>query len=83
METFVYYPKGVCSRRFEITYDGDTIIEVKILDGCRGNSQAVTKLLQGMKIEEAINRLEGIMCRGNTSCPDQISKALQQILTKE
>lgn len=76
---FVYYPQGVCSQMMEIELDGDTIKEVVITGGCHGNLQAVSKLVQGMKVDEAIEKLEGIRCGFKpTSCPDQLSKALKK-----
>ena len=56
------------------------IEEVKILGGCHGNLQGISSLLKGMKVEDAIARMEGIDCRGRgTSCPDQIAEALKTI----
>ncbi|MCQ2566953.1 MAG: TIGR03905 family TSCPD domain-containing protein [Mogibacterium sp.] len=76
---FVYYPQGVCSQMMEIELDGDTIKEVVVTGGCHGNLQAVSKLVQGMKVDEAIARLEGIRCGFKpTSCPDQLAKALKK-----
>lgn len=63
----------------EIELDGDTIKEVVVTGGCHGNLQAVSKLVQGMKVDEAIARLEGIRCGFKpTSCPDQLAKALKK-----
>lgn len=78
-KTINYSPKGTCAYRFEISYEDDLITAVHIYGGCRGNTKAIEVLLKGMNIEEAIARLEGIPCRGNTSCPDQIAKALKTI----
>ena len=60
----------------------DGIIDsVQFLGGCNGNTQGVAALVRGMKIEEAIKRLEGINCNGRgTSCPDQLAKALKEAL---
>ena len=75
---FTYYPEGVCSHMFEIELDGDTIKQIVITGGCHGNLQAVAKLVEGMKVDEAIGKLEGIRCGFKpTSCPDQIAKALR------
>lgn len=80
---FTYYPEGVCSSMFEIELDGDTIKEVIITGGCHGNLQAVSKLIEGMKVDEAISKLEGIRCGFKaTSCPDQIAKALRAATQK-
>lgn len=77
---YIYYPKGVCSQMMEIAVDGDTIKEVIVTGGCHGNLQAVSRLVQGMKVDEAIARLEGIRCGFKpTSCPDQLAQALKKM----
>ena len=57
------------------------IQSVKIDGGCPGNTVGVSRLLKGMKVEDAIARLEGIRCRVKpTSCPDQVAQALKTVL---
>ena len=74
-----FTPRGVCSREMIINLEGDTIKEVKILGGCAGNTVGVSKLIAGMKIDEAIKRLKGIPCGfKSTSCPDQLAIALEE-----
>ena len=85
-EKFVYKTKGVCSKEIHVTYDKDShkIIRVQVVRGCPGNTQGVAALLEGMSLEDAAKRLKGIRCPGsedgNTSCPDQISHALEEIV---
>ena len=68
----------VCSTRIDIELDGDTITRVKYTNGCNGNTQGVAALIAGMKVDEAIRRLDGINCKGRgTSCPDQLARALK------
>ena len=68
---FEYQPRGVCSSRM--------IIKVNV-GGCPGNSQGVAKLCIGRTIDEVIELLNGIDCRGRgTSCPDQLAKALVKL----
>lgn len=74
---FSYYPKGVCSRQIILHFDGDTIKDCKFMGGCSGNLQGVSRLVKGRNIDEVISSLEGIQCRNNTSCPDQLAKALK------
>lgn len=75
-----YNPERVCSSEMIINVEDDIIKSVNIIGGCPGNSLGVASLVKGMKIEEAIKRLKGIDCRGKgTSCPDQLSKALEKI----
>lgn len=79
----VYKTKGTCSSEIHVDLNGDTIEHVTFVGGCSGNTQAVAKLVEGMKAEDAIARLEGIRCGVRpTSCPDQLAKALKQALGK-
>ena len=72
---------GTCSRQIDIELDNDINRSVRFTGGCDGNTQGVAALVRGMKVEEAIARLEGIDCRGRgTSCPDQLARALRQAL---
>lgn len=78
---FTYHPKGVCSRKIEITIEDNIIKSVRFTGGCHGNSQGVSRLIEGYEVTEAIHRLEGIDCMGKgTSCPDQLSKALKEAI---
>ena len=71
----------VCSRQIDIATEGDVIRGVRYTGGCNGNTQGVAALVAGMKVEDAIARLEGIDCNGRgTSCPDQLARALKQII---
>ncbi len=79
MMTYRYTPRGVCSRdiSIEVAEDG-TIRHVEFLGGCHGNLQGISRLVEGMPVEEAIRRLDGIRCGGkSTSCPDQLAQALK------
>ncbi|MDE6133238.1 MAG: TIGR03905 family TSCPD domain-containing protein [Oscillospiraceae bacterium] len=79
--TINYTPRGVCSRNITIEVTDGIIDSVKFMGGCHGNTQGVAALVKGMKVTEAIEKLEGINCNGKgTSCPDQLAKALKQAL---
>lgn len=70
----------VCSTRIDIELDGDTVRRVNYTDGCNGNTQGVAALIAGMKVDDAIRRLDGINCNGRgTSCPDQLARALKSL----
>ena len=76
-----YIPRGVCSRAFQIEVEDGVIRSVQVTGGCHGNLQGLSALLRGMKVEEAIGRMEGIRCGGKpTSCPDQLAQALKTVL---
>ena len=79
-----YKPQGVCSYEMIIEIEEEIIKKVTIQGGCAGNTVGVSRLVEGMKIEEAIKRLKGIPCgmRG-TSCPDQLAQALEEIVNKK
>ena len=79
--TINYTPTGVCANHFTIDVENGVIQSVKIDGGCPGNTVGVSRLLKGMKVEDAIARLEGIRCRVKpTSCPDQVAQALKTVL---
>ena len=76
----IFYPIGTCSQAILTEIDGDTIVRVQFVGGCSGNTQGIAARVAGMKVEDAIARLEGIDCAGRgTSCPDQLAKALRKI----
>lgn len=73
-----YRPHGVCSRLIRLDVEDDIIQNVQFVGGCSGNTQGIARLVRGMKVDEAIERMEGINCGGKgTSCPDQLAKALR------
>lgn len=78
-----YTPHGVCSREMIIELDGNIIKKVTIIGGCAGNTVGVSRLVEGMDIDEAIKRMKGIPCGGKgTSCPDQLARALEEAKKK-
>ena len=80
--TFEYKPQGVCSRMIIVDAEDGVITDCKFIGGCAGNTQGVAALVKGMKIDEVIARCKGIQCRGGTSCPDQLAKAVKEALAK-
>ncbi|MFQ9933192.1 MAG: TIGR03905 family TSCPD domain-containing protein [Lachnospiraceae bacterium] len=78
-----YKTKGVCSSAIEFDIEDGLVKNVRFIGGCDGNTQGVSRLVEGMEVNEAIKRLEGIDCRGRgTSCPDQLSMALKEAVSK-
>lgn len=75
-----YKPTGVCSRKMVIDVEDGIVKSLEVIGGCHGNLQGISKLVEGMKVEDVISRLEGIRCGFKpTSCPDQLAKALKTI----
>jgi len=81
MKKISYQTSGSCASRIEIEIEDGVIMGTTFVDGCAGNTQAVSALVRGMDVNEAIRRLKGIACQGDTSCPDQLAKALEQAQT--
>ena len=81
---YSYTTRGTCSRRIDVTLDGDVVKEVVFYGGCMGNTKGVSALVKGMKAQDAIDRLSGIDCGGKgTSCPDQLARALSLMLAEQ
>lgn len=84
MTTYTYATKGVCSRSMTVELEDGVIRDVRIEGGCNGNLQGISRLVVGMRAEDAIRRMQGIQCGGKaSSCPDQLSIALTRALEKE
>ena len=76
-----YKTTNVCAETIEIEVEGDTIKNVFFIGGCPGNAQGVARLVLGMKVSDAIEKLEGIVCgKRETSCPDQFAQALKELV---
>ena len=83
--TYTFQPQGVCSRAMMVEVDEQGVIqEMQVLGGCNGNLQGISRLVEGMKAEDAIARMRGIRCGfKNTSCPDQLAIALGEALAQD
>lgn len=76
---YEYKTRGVCSRRITFSVEDGKVCKVAFDGGCNGNGKGVAALVEGMDVDEAIRRMEGIKCSmKNTSCPDQLAQALRQ-----
>ena len=74
-----YKPQGVCSKLIQFDIENNKIRNVGFVGGCNGNLQGISRLVEGMDVDEAISRMEGIHCGyKSTSCPDQLAKALKE-----
>ena len=81
--TYTYKTKGTCSSNIELDVEDGIVKEVAFWGGCNGNLQGISHLVEGMDVDEAISRLEGIQCGfKTTSCPDQLAKALKEAVNK-
>lgn len=81
--TYTFTPRGVCSRRMTVELEDGVIRAVHVEGGCDGNLQGISRLVVGMSAQDAIARMKGIRCGFRpTSCPDQLSQALEQALAQ-
>ena len=79
-----YITSGTCSRSITFEIEDDRIKSLSFEGGCNGNLQGISRLCTGMNIDEAIEKLDGIKCGfKNTSCPDQLARALKEYKNKK
>jgi len=80
---YTYRTKGTCSQGIQFEIVDNKVHNVQFIGGCSGNTQGVARLIEGMDVNEAISRIDGIHCGPRpTSCPDQLAKALKEALAK-
>lgn len=78
---YTYRTQGTCSQAIAFELEDGIVKNVQFYGGCNGNTQGISMLVEGMKVEEVLQRLEGIHCGfKSTSCPDQLCKALRQAM---
>ena len=74
---FTYSTRGTCSRQILFDVDGENKIHnIRFIGGCGGNLQGIARLVEGKDLDEIASILKGIRCKGDTSCPDQLSRAI-------
>lgn len=79
MSKFMYETKGVCSTQIDFEIEKDIVKNVRFTRGCNGNAQGISILVDGMNVDDVIKKLKGTKCNfRNTSCPDQLAKALEK-----
>ena len=80
---FSYKTKGVCSNTIQFEIENNILTGVSYQGGCHGNLQGISALVEGMSVDEVIQRVKGIRCGfKDTSCPDQLAKALEAAKVK-
>ena len=82
--TYTYRTKGTCSQAIQFEIVDNKVHNVQFIGGCSGNTQGVSRLIEGMDVNEAISKIEGIRCGFRpTSCPDQLATAMKQALKEQ
>ncbi len=78
---YEYKTKGTCSQRILFDIEDGKVKNLQFIGGCNGNLKGIGALVEGMKVEDVIARVEGIRCgMKNTSCPDQLAQALKETI---
>lgn len=77
---FHHKNQGTCSTAVHFDIIDGKVYNVSFDRGCHGNLLGIAALIEGMDAQDAIRRMEGIQCRGTTSCPDQLAKGLREAL---
>ena len=73
----IYETQGTCSQAIQYEVENGVLTTCRFLGGCPGNTEGVARLAVGRPVEEVIKLRKGIKCRGGTSCPDQLARALE------
>lgn len=78
---YEYKPRGVCPSRITFELEGDVVHNVSFTGGCNGNLQAISRVVEGMTVEQVERYFKGISCSGKgTSCSDQLARAVRETL---
>ena len=81
---YSYKPKGVCPMKIDFDLNGDVVRNIRFLGGCDGNLKAISKLCDGMTVDEIERKLRGNTCgRKPTSCADQLARAVREAYQKQ
>lgn len=80
---YTYKTSGTCSTEINFEIENEMVRNVEFTKGCAGNKAGISSLVEGMNVNEVIKRLKGTTCRNETSCPDQLAKALEQAISQK
>ena len=79
-----YKTSGTCSRMIIVDVEDGVISDCRFVAGCPGNTMGVASLVVGMRVEDAIRKMKGIKCgTKSTSCPDQLARALEEVMAEK
>ncbi|MBQ6117117.1 MAG: TIGR03905 family TSCPD domain-containing protein [Oscillospiraceae bacterium] len=78
----VYKTEGVCASEISFDIVDGAVFNIKFEGGCRGNTQGVAALAEGLPAEDVIRRCKGIDCHGGQSCPNELVKAIEQAMNE-
>lgn len=74
-----YRTKSTCSTNIKFDIDGNIVSNVVFTGGCNGNLKAVSRLVDGLTVEQIEEKCKGITCGFKpTSCADQLAHAVRE-----
>ena len=74
---YSYKTSGTCAQEIHFDIEDGMIKELEFVGGCNGNLKAISTLVKGQDVDHIVNLLQGLTCGyKNTSCADQLTKAL-------
>lgn len=79
----IFKTKNVCASQISFDVKDNKVFNIVFYGGCPGNLKGISKLCDGQNIDDIIEKLENTQCRGGTSCPDQLAKALKEYKEKQ
>lgn len=80
---YSYTPQRTCASQIQFEIDNGIVKKVEFAGGCNGNLKGIAALVEGMPWEDVVKKLSGIQCGfKGTSCPDQLSKAIEEAMSK-
>ena len=80
---YEFTPRGVCSRKMIFDIENGMIKSLEVIGGCNGNLKGISSLVTGMKLQDVVDRLDGITCGSKpTSCPAQIAEAIKKYIAE-
>ena len=79
----LYKTWGTCSQYIDVAIKDGRISHCHFIGGCDGNTKGLSKLVLGMRPDDVIQKLNGMLCGSkSTSCPDQLCRALEEVCKK-
>lgn len=81
---YSYKTRGVCAMEIDFNLDGNVVSDISFMGGCNGNLKAISKLVDGMTVEQIEEKLKGNTCGvRSTSCADQLAIAVREAYNRE
>lgn len=72
-------PQGVCPSKISFDLNGNVVTNISFYGGCNGNLKAISKVVDGMTVEQIEGYFKGNTCGMKpTSCADQLARVVRK-----